>query len=174
VELRDEDLLLRPMNEGDADAVYEACQDLEIQRWIQVIPSPYTEADASAYVEEARRSWADGKGGSFAIVDATSGELVGAIGVRLGEIGAVGYWVKREARGREVATRAVGLLSRWALTEGGVERLELLTNPDNLASQRVAEKAGFQREGLLRSRMRRRDGQRSDSVIFSLLPGDLR
>lgn len=173
MELRDDDLLLRPIDKDDERAVYEACQDTEIQRWIQVIPSPYTEADASAYVSEARRRWADRKAGTFAIVDATSGELLGSIGVRLGEIGAVGYWVKREARGRGVASRALRLLSGWAVTEGGVERLELLTNPENLASQRVAEKAGFRREGLLRSRMRRRDGQRSDSVIFSLLPGDL-
>ena len=64
------------------------------------------------------------------------------------------------------------LLSRWAVTEGGCQRLELTTHAENLASQRVAEKAGFTREGILRSHIRFREGRR-DSVLFSLLPSDL-
>lgn len=54
-----------------------------------------------------------------------------------------------------------------------MQRLELMTDPDNRASQRVAEKAGFQREGVLRSHLLHRDGRRRDSVMFSLLPGEL-
>jgi len=64
------------------------------------------------------------------------------------------------------------LLSRWAVTEGGIERLELTTHPENNSSQRVATKACFTREGVLRSHIRFRDGRR-DSVLFSLLPSDL-
>jgi [ribosomal protein S5]-alanine N-acetyltransferase len=75
-----------------------------------------------------------------------------------------------EARG--FATRALRLLSLWAVTEGGVERLELTTHPENRASQRVAEKAGFVKEGLLRSHMRFREGRR-DSILYSLVPSDL-
>jgi len=48
-----------------------------------------------------------------------------------------------------------------------------MTHPDNVASQRVAEKAGFQYEGVLRSHLRYRDGRRRDSFVFSLLPSDL-
>ncbi len=78
----------------------------------------------------------------------------------------------------EWATRKRGpfcvvLLSRWALAEAGVLRLELTTHPENVASQRVAEKAGFVREGVLRSHMAYRDGRRRDSVLFSLLHSDL-
>jgi RimJ/RimL family protein N-acetyltransferase len=58
------------------------------------------------------------------------------------------------------------------LTELGVERLYLTTAPDNIASQRVAERAGFTREGLLRSHLPIPGGRR-DSVMYSLLPGDL-
>ena len=79
---------------------------------------------------------------------------------------------RKEARGRGVATRATKLLSRWALTEADVERLELTTHPENVASQRVAEKAGFTREGVLRAHTAFREGRR-DSVLFSLLPSDL-
>jgi RimJ/RimL family protein N-acetyltransferase len=73
-----------------------------------------------------------------------------------------------------VTTRALGLLCQYALGELNIERLELITDPDNRASQRVAEKVGFRREGVLRSQMLHPDGRRRDSVIFSLLPGELR
>ena len=61
--------------------------------------------------------------------------------------GHIGYWVTPPARGRGICTRALRLLARWALDELELQRLELITDPDNLASQRVAEKVGFQREG---------------------------
>jgi hypothetical protein len=63
--------------------------------------------------------------------------------------------------------------SAAALDELHLERLDLLTDIENFASQRVAEKVGFQREGVLRSHLRHPDGYRRDSVFFSLLPGKL-
>jgi RimJ/RimL family protein N-acetyltransferase len=108
----------------------------------------------------------------FAVADATTDSLLGAIDVRLGEIGSIGYWMHPDARGRGAATRAVVLVSRWAVTEGGVQRLELTTHPENAASQRVAEKAGFHREGVYRGHLPFREGRRS-SVMFSLLASDL-
>jgi RimJ/RimL family protein N-acetyltransferase len=66
----------------------------------------------------------------------------------------------------------VRLVSRWAFRDLGLQRLQLTTDPDNAASQRVAERAGFTREGLLRAWLPTKDGRR-DSVMFALLPGDL-
>ena len=74
-------------------------------------------------------------------------------------IGHFGYWVAGEARGRGVATEALRALCRWAVETLDVKRLELMTDPENIASQRVAEKAGFQREGLLRSSLEYREGR---------------
>jgi RimJ/RimL family protein N-acetyltransferase len=53
-----------------------------------------------------------------------------------------------------------------------MERVELLANPMNEASQRLAERAGFTREGLLRA-YRRRKGEREDLIMFSLLARDI-
>jgi len=86
--------------------------------------------------------------------------------------GNVGYWLLPEARGKGLATRAVRLLSRWALRELRLARLGLLAEPSNPASLRVAERSGFQREGVLRS-YGEIDGRRVDYVCFSLLPSDL-
>ena len=80
----------------------------------------------------------------------------------------------REARGRGVATRALRLAARWILGHEGIERLQLRTDALNVPSQRVAEKAGFRREGVLRSvHYNPRLGRRIDFVMFSLLPGEL-
>lgn len=80
----------------------------------------------------------------------------------------IGYWIAAPARGRGICTRALRLLSRHALAE---LQLRLITDPDNVASHRVAEKVGFQREGASRAPPTRRI---RDSVMFSLLPGELR
>ncbi len=164
--LADEAIVLRPFTEDDIPAITAACQDREIPRWTYV-PFDYTEDDARAFV----RSRAEG---SFAVVDGVTGEFLGAIGVRpIGdEIGQIGYWIKREARGRGVATRALRLLSGWAFAALGLARLQLLTEPENVASQRVAENAGFQREGLLRA-FAELKGRRPDFYMYSLLPDDL-
>jgi RimJ/RimL family protein N-acetyltransferase len=96
------------------------------------------------------------------------------MGVNNSRTGHIGYWCAREARGLGVTTRALRLLCKHALEDLRLERLELITDPDNRASQRVAEKVGFRREGVLRSHLTHPDGRRRDSVMFSLLPGELR
>ena len=169
--LRDGDIELRPWREEDARAVYEACQDTDIQRWIPVIPRPYTIDDALAFV---RGEVAADITHSLAVTEA--GAVVGAIGMRVNEqsrTGHIGYWCAPWARRRGITSRALRLLSRFGLEELALERVELVTDPDNGASQRVAEKVGFRREGVLRSHMQHPDGRRRDSVMFSLLPGEL-
>lgn len=169
MELHDDLIVLRPWREDDVTLVYTACQDPEIQRWIPTIPRPYTHDDARAFVNDAL-----GLGPyQFAIVEA--GDVVGSIGLELAnnETGYVGYWCASEARRRGITTRAVRRLCRCALDELGLERLALTTDVENSASQRVAENVGFRREGVLRSHLRRPDGRRRDSALYSLLPGEL-
>jgi RimJ/RimL family protein N-acetyltransferase len=172
MELRSDGLVLRPWRLEDAPAVTAACQDPEIARWIPLIPTPYGEEDARAFLEHIVAS-EDSYG--FAVLDSETGELAGSIAIRLLRFstGHIGYWVAREARGRGVATTALQTLCRWAVDELGLKRLELVTDPENVASQRVAEKAGFRREGVMRSALEYQDGRRRDSVLFSLLPEEL-
>jgi RimJ/RimL family protein N-acetyltransferase len=158
----------------DAAAIEAACQDPAISRWIPFVPSPYTRADAEAYLRDCIGS--DETRHPFAVVDATTGELLGSIDMGVnsqGYRGHIGYWVVASARGRGICTRALRLLSAWALEHLELIRLELITDPDNVASQRVAEKVGFRREGVLRRHLRHPDGRVRDSVLFSLLPGEV-
>jgi len=115
-----------------------ACNDAEITHWIPLIPSPYTEEDALAFVRGEIRPE------EHSLATTLDGVLVGAIGMGVNALsyrGRIGYWVAATTRGRGVCTRALRLLSRWALDELELQRLDLITDPDNIASQRVAEKA---------------------------------
>lgn len=142
------------------------------------MPQPYTEADGRSYVAMTRRGWKDGTHAAFAVTDAGTEEVLGSIGIHWldldNRVAEVGYWVRSEARGRGVATRATRLVSRWALTDCGMKRLQLRADQRNVASQRVAEAAGFRREGVLRSsRFNARQGRRVDFVMYSLLADEL-
>lgn len=164
MELRDRKLVIGEWVESDAPAVHAACQDREIQRWIPVLPRPYTLDHAREFVNAAE---------GFAIRE--NGVLVGSIALRViaHNTGSVGYWCAPQARGRGIMTRALRRVCRYALDDLAVDRIEMTADRDNLASHRVAEKAGFQREGVMRSRFAHPDGYRIDAVMFSLLPGEL-
>jgi RimJ/RimL family protein N-acetyltransferase len=161
------EIVLRPFTEDDVPALAAALEDdPDINRWTR-IPSPYTEAHAHEFITTTDED-------AFAIVEPESGELLGGIGARRHDEGVVevGYWVRAEARGHGVATRALVLMAAYAVEELDARRVQLTTDPANVASQRVAEKAGFRREGILRS-YHAFKGRRRDAVMFSLLPEDL-
>jgi RimJ/RimL family protein N-acetyltransferase len=176
--LSDGVVTLRPWEERDAPEIVAACQDDEIARWLDQVPQPYTDVDARAYLSMTRRGWSESTHASFAVTGATTGELLGSLGVHWLDldqrVAEIGYWVRREARGRGVAARAVRLAARWAFEQCGMLRLQLRADEHNVASQRVAERTGFRREGVLRSvRYNARQRRRVDFVIYSLLPGEL-
>ena len=157
----------------DEPAVFEACQDPEIQRWVP-IPVPYLRQHAHDWVTDAERGWAEGRHGALAIADATNDRFLGAIG--LGPIddhrASIGYWVVPTERGHGVATAAVRLLAHWALARLSFRRLDLYHFVGNEASGRVALKVGFQREGILRAYMVVH-GEDRDCVVYSLLASDV-
>jgi RimJ/RimL family protein N-acetyltransferase len=170
VELRDGDLVLRPWTEGDVDAIVAGCNDPEVSRWIPTIPHPYTRDDALAFLR------GEVVPEHTALAMELGGRVVGGIGLGLnrhGYRGSIGYWAARPARGHGICTRALRLLARHALEDLRLQSVQLVTDPDNVASQRVAEKVGFQREGVMRAHLRHPDGRIRDSVMFSLLPGEL-
>jgi len=164
---------LRKWRAGDAASIAAACSDREVQRWLP-LPSPYTESHALEYVATMEEDAATGRGFALAIVDPGSDRPLGSIGCRMARatgVADVGYWVAPDARGRGLATMALRTLTTWVFANLHPARIELLADPGNVASQRVAEKAGFSREGVLRSYHEHR-GQRIDVVMFSLLPTD--
>ena len=162
--MRDGDLLLRPLEFGDLEAVVDACGDPEIPRFTLLVPSPYTEEDGRQFLTHVEGQWRDGDSErTFAIT--VDGEFLGVVGIGL-DSGVLGYWLKRDARGRGWMTRAVIAVVDWARGQG-VSQFSLTTHPDNVASQRVALKAGFREIGLVDEPRGFRDGT-TKAVLFEL------
>jgi len=120
-----------------------------------------------------RLQWA---GVHLMMLDRAADSIVGSIGlfhidweIRSAEIG---YGVRGDERGKGYASEALGAVARWALTEGGIQRVWLTANTGNVASLRVAGKAGFRREGTLRRAGLEDDGLH-DLAVFSLLDDEL-
>jgi RimJ/RimL family protein N-acetyltransferase len=170
--LHSERLELRAPEDDDIDAILAACQDPDIQRWVQ-IPAPYERRHAEFFVEHLiTEGWRTDTAYTFGAFPLGGGPLMGTVNLhREGSTWEVGYWTAREHRGHGYTVEAIGTLARWGFARG-IERLEWRAETGNHASRAVAEKAGFVVEGTLRAALLTRDVLR-DVWIGSLLPSDL-
>jgi RimJ/RimL family protein N-acetyltransferase len=171
--LADDVIRLAPLA-SEHDAGLEALAlDGDVRRFTYV-PSDPPPGFASGWRGRYEEGWRDGTRAGFAI-ESLDGELLGfAAFVRLDladRQGEIGYIVAPPARGRGVATRMLRLLTEWGFGELGLERIELRIDVENAASERVAERAGYTREGVLRS-VAFKEGLRADIAIWSCLRGD--
>jgi RimJ/RimL family protein N-acetyltransferase len=166
---------LRLLREDELPALVSALQGTEFGRWTRV-PHPYGEADARDWFTKQAEIRKAGTGLHLIVADAGDDSLLGSVGlteIDWEELRAqIGYWVARESRRRGVATRSVRLLAQWAFEALPLERLGILVDRQNAASAGVAERAGFKREGVLRSHTIIKDIRR-DMVSYSLLPEEL-
>ena len=162
---------LRRWQASDAAALVACCNDAEIRRWLPPIPVPYTAGDAEEFIAMAQSDQGDIL--RFAI-EQPGVPVAGGIGARILEPGViqVGYWVAPEARRAGVASGALTLLAGWLGRQAGVDRVQLFTDTENVPSMRVAERAGFRPEAVLRNWYDLR-GERRDAAMFAMLPGDI-
>jgi RimJ/RimL family protein N-acetyltransferase len=167
--------LLRPWSPDDAPVVAEACTDPVIQQFITAMPRPYTLEHAKSFIARAAENLTEGTAIGMAICEPEHRQAIGSITLHTGSPRHwhIGYWLAPEWRNRGVTSAAVRAFSRWAFDAyGDLMRLSLYTLPDNLASQRVAARTGFTREGLLRQ-WDHSAGFAEDVVMFSLVRNDL-
>nr|WP_239169319.1 GNAT family N-acetyltransferase [Actinoplanes deccanensis] len=166
---------LRAFRPEDAEALAEGYNDPVSQRFLTVLPSPFTVAHAETFIAERIDALFAEGGAFYAVADPETDELLGGVGfdksVPSRGQAEIGYWVGPWARRRGVATAAVRAMSAHALKHG-LQRLELLTHWDNPVSQRVALASGFRREGVRRGAQPRRDGGRDDMLAFARLAED--
>lgn len=171
----DDVVRLRPWQESDIALLERASQD-DYVALIEHIPVPFSKAAGLAWVTARNRDLETERGWTLAIVESATEEVVGGIGIVFRHpLGTAepGAWIIGEKRNRGLAGRATRLLCTWALTsETGIARVQATAEPWNRSSQRVLEKLGFQREGLLRSYSSWR-GERQDVFLYSLIPSDL-
>jgi RimJ/RimL family protein N-acetyltransferase len=145
---------LRAWRDDDVGAIFEACQDPDTQRFT-TIPSPYRREDAAWFVAHYVHDVVREGGRAFAVVALDAPDLVGSMTLlharpdpEHGLVGEIGYWTAPWARGRGYTSDALAVVVTWAFAARGIDRLELLVLPDNVASRAVARRAGFVEESL--------------------------
>jgi [ribosomal protein S5]-alanine N-acetyltransferase len=164
---------LRRWREADIDCVRLAGMDPDIPNGTTV-PATFTPAGGLAFIH---RQWArakSGEGVSQAVVDLDSDRAVGLMWISLRPqpyVGGLGYWIVPPERGRGVATAAVRLLIPWAFAAFSLRRLEAWVQPENVPSQHVLRRVGFEQEGRLRNFLTIA-GRSSDALVFSVIPDE--
>ncbi len=177
--LTDGKVILRPFEKQDTELLYEAIRESkeELMPWLQFCHPDYSIEEARLWLSGRDEDWKAGKDYSFAIIDAGSGTLVGGCGfnhiIDEYKMANLGYWVRTSWAGRGIATAVVLLLAKFGFGELKLNRIEIMADVENKKSQRVAEKTGAVREGVLRNRLLIH-GQVRDVILFSLIPEDIK
>ena len=162
---------LRPWQYGDESALVRHANSREI--WLNLrdqFPHPYTDGDARSWVELAS---AEDPPTHFAVV---LDEAVGGVGFSLqGDIARVsaeiGYWLSASHWNKGIMTAAVRAVTEHAFTQFSLTRMFAVPYARNVASQRVLEKLGYVREGVLR-RSAIKDGTVLDQVVYAVTDRD--
>jgi ribosomal-protein-serine acetyltransferase len=177
-ELSDGNTRLRAYRSDDVDALFEAVSESipELARWLPWAHPGYCRDQSAVWVASRAEAWYKGDAHDFAIEDAATSAFIGGCGLNRIDANSncanLGYWVRTSRTRRGIATAAVKLLAPFGFADLGLQRLEILVAAENRASQRVAEKAGALKEGVLRRRFFL-EGQPQDALLYSLIPEDL-
>ena len=172
ISLQGERCRIRPWTHDDAASLVEHANDVDVARHLRDrFPHPYTARDARDFLNHA----ADAEDPSNLAIE-VGGRAVGAVGYVPGTdierfSAEIGYWLGRAFWGRGIATEALGLVTQHAFRDRNFLRLFALPFADNTPSIRVLEKAGYLREGLLRSSSVK-NGQPRDQVLYARINPD--
>jgi RimJ/RimL family protein N-acetyltransferase len=167
---------IRPLEMRDAQAVFRAIDEsrVEVSRWMDWCKPTYSLRDAEEWILSALHGSEDGSCFQFGIFDGR--RFLGSCGLSHVDAAAgvanLGYWVRTRATGHGVAPEAASRVIAWGFAQTDLERIEILAAVGNRRSQRVAEKLGAVREGVLRCRLSV-FGRRHDAVLYSVVRSDV-
>ena len=171
-------VIARTYRDQHIDALYEAVNESipEVSRYETWCHEEYTLDEAAQYVNWWQQAWDEGSGYYFAIEEKATGMFLGSCGLN-GPILAhkragLGYWMRSSRTGHGFGTDAARTVLAFGFETLGLERIEMEIAVDNAASLRIADKLGFQQEGILRHRLILPGGP-TDMVICSRLRDEL-
>ena len=174
-----ERLVLRPPQAGDGPTFHAAVAESvgELREFLGALPwiaGEQTAQSAEIYCRNAHANFVARKDLSLFVFDKAGGDLIGGVGLHRTVWATprteVGYWCRSSKLGRGYVSEAVSALTRFAFTQLGMARVELITDEANHASRRVADRCGFTLEGTLRHESRAPDGTLRNTCVYAQLP----
>ncbi|MPZ53679.1 MAG: GNAT family N-acetyltransferase [Acidimicrobiia bacterium] len=173
--IQTERLLLRRFNRRDVGTLHRSVEASlpELQQWLPWARPDYNRGDAAAYIRDSISAWKDDKAYDYSVRWKTEPDRhIGNVSIwaltRIGHIGEIGYWVHSGETGRGVITEACRAMVEVGFTNLHLHKINLRIAAGNTASERVADKLGFTRDGVLREELRL-GGRWVDHTIYSLL-----
>lgn len=170
----DTGIKLVPLTDEDADDMGTLIREPGVPEYTWVPTEPPADFPTT-WVGRYVDGWRDRARAGFAIRDLTDDSFLGFMALVQLDLEAqeaeAGYIVKEAARGRGIGTAALRILTDWSFETLGLERIEMHIDPANDASIRLAERAGYIREGVLRS-MAFKEGRRCDLAVYSVIKAD--
>jgi RimJ/RimL family protein N-acetyltransferase len=169
-------LRLRPVCLEDADTVYTSIRESiePLGRWMDWCHIGYAREDSDAWIAATRSAWEAGGAYEFLVFE-RSGRHVGAVGLnqfnRENNGANLGYWVRQSSQRQGFAVEAVRRIVRFAFEKARFQRVEIVAAVDNVASRRVAERAGATLECVARNRLLLH-GVPIAAAVHSFVPGD--
>ena len=171
----DSDTTLRSVEIKDVEALFLVVDGhrSHLRPWLPWVDQTRSSDDTRAFVEMSIENEKNGSG-LAAIIENRSG-VCGVVGLDSIDVkngsSDIGYWLREDVQGRGLATRAVACVIEYAFATLGLNRLSIRAAPENRRSRAVAERLGFQEEGILREAERHGD-RFTDVVSYSLLRRD--
>ncbi len=173
-------LILQRFSRRDASTLDEAIRAslTDLNQWLPWARLDYTASDTSAFIRESLQAWKEDRAWDYSIRSKTiPGTHIGNVSIwtvsKLGKIAEIGYWVRSDETNNGVCTEAVDRILKEAFGGLGYHKAVLRIAVGNDASERVAEKLGFTREGVLREELLIR-GNWIDHSLWSLLDREYR
>ena len=174
--LRTHRLILRPFTLADAPDVQLLAGAREVAATTALIPHPYSDGMAEAWIASHPNGLAEGTNVVYAITDGQTGALIGAIGLSVvaeHSRAELGYWIGVPFWGHGYCTEAAAAVLRYAFEELGLRRVQARHFAINPASGRVMQKTGMAHEGVMRQHFVKW-GRPMDIVFYGILADDWR
>jgi ribosomal-protein-serine acetyltransferase len=168
-------IALLPVEAKQTKGLYAAIVEskAELSPWMEWIHPDYSIAETEQWVMHCRKAWETDSSFGFTIVEHRTGQILGGCSITMDRPaqrnGSLGYWIRTSRTKQGFASEAAALLAQFGFAQLGLIRIEIFVAAGNIVSQRVAEKVGASREGLLRNRLLIR-GEPRDAYVFSLIP----
>jgi len=176
--LNNDRVTLRPLDTVHVDSCFAAVRESvrELSPWLWWCHEGFQIEDARSGLAASLAAWKSGTEFNFGIFDPLDGSFLGGCGLnqinRTDQVANLGYWVRTSRTGRGLATAATLLVAGFGFEQLGLNRIEIVAATANHASQRVAEKTGARREGVLRRRLLVH-GNSFDAILYALIETDL-